>query len=349
MENMKSDFPVISIIVPVYNVEKYLPKCIDSILAQTLKDIEIILVDDGSPDNCGMICDRYAELDSRIVVIHKPNGGISSARNDGIAAARADIIGFVDSDDWVEPEMFEKLVSALEKNGSDIAICNVSYDYLDHSHPSSVIIENEKVYSRDDALRLLVEDRMIHNYVWDKIFRKSVLSVPFPEGKTFEDILVMIQWFANSNKLVTIPYVGYHYVQRASSYLHSSPTQFEKYISSLRSQLAFLKRNNLIPDYYDFAKRHIIKGLLSYSKKLVYETTDETELYTSLKEISDKLRGFQKEVNDIGLSKKHLKRFDNLLNHPRRFIRSMKFNRRFHLCKDYITNFGHKPERQCFD
>ena len=284
---MKSDFPVISIIVPVYNVEKYLPKCIDSILAQTLKDIEIILVDDGSPDNCGIMCDRYAEIDPRIVVIHRQNGGLSAARNDGIAAARADIIGFVDSDDWVEPEMFEKLVSALEKTGSDIVICNVSYDYLDHSHPSPFIIKDEKVYSREEALGLLVEDKMVHNYAWNKVYRKSVLSVPFPVGKSFEDIRVMIQWFANINKLVTIPYVGYHYIQRASSYLHSSPTQFEEYISALRVQLEFIKRNNLIPDYYDYSMRHIIKEFLKYSKKMVDTITNETELYGVLKELSD--------------------------------------------------------------
>ena len=116
--------PKISIIVPVYKVEKYIHKCIDSILNQTFKDFELILVDDGSPDNCGKICDEYAKKDSRVIVIHKENGGLSSARNSGLDIARGDYIGFVDSDDYIENDMYELLYNLCEENNCDISSCS---------------------------------------------------------------------------------------------------------------------------------------------------------------------------------------------------------------------------------
>ena len=119
--------PRLSVIVPVYKVEPYLQKCIDSILAQTFRDFELILVDDGSPDNCPAICDAAAEKDERIVVIHRENAGLSAARNAGLSAARGDYIGFVDSDDYIAPEMYQTLYDAMIKNDAQLAVCNYTY------------------------------------------------------------------------------------------------------------------------------------------------------------------------------------------------------------------------------
>ena len=118
---------MISIIVPVYNVEKYLERCIESIVNQTYKDIEIILVDDGSPDNCPVICDRYAEKDNRIKVIHKQNGGLINARKSGLEIAQGDYIGFVDSDDWIEPEMYEYFAQMINKYSPDMVLSCLLY------------------------------------------------------------------------------------------------------------------------------------------------------------------------------------------------------------------------------
>ena len=123
VEKMKEQKPLISVIVPVYKVEKYLHKCVDSILTQTLSDIELILVDDGSPDWSGAICDEYVEKDSRVRTIHKPNGGVSSARNKGLDEANGDWIGFVDGDDYVAADAVEKLVTAMEANKADWVNC----------------------------------------------------------------------------------------------------------------------------------------------------------------------------------------------------------------------------------
>ena len=120
-----NQLPLISVIIPIYNVEKYLRECLDSVLAQTYKNLEIILIDDGSPDNCGKICDEYAAKDNRIKVIHQINQGVSAARNAGLDAARGEYIGFVDSDDYIKPDMYEYLYALISKDNADMAMCNV--------------------------------------------------------------------------------------------------------------------------------------------------------------------------------------------------------------------------------
>ena len=143
--------PLVSVIVPVYKVEKYLDKCVESIVGQTYKNLEIILVDDGSPDNCPAMCDKWADRDSRIKVIHKQNGGVSSARNAGIDAVQGEFIGFVDSDDWLEPDMYDCLVkNALEYN-ADISRCGYFVDWSDHT---SYVGSTEKKINLPDALHL---------------------------------------------------------------------------------------------------------------------------------------------------------------------------------------------------
>ena len=130
-EYRKTDDALISVIVPVYKVEQYLEKCVNSISVQTYSNLEIILVDDGSPDKCGDICDSLAKKDNRIKVIHKPNGGLSSARNAGIDIASGQYIGFVDSDDSIEPYMYEKLLGLIKHDGTKLAVCAVNYIYED--------------------------------------------------------------------------------------------------------------------------------------------------------------------------------------------------------------------------
>lgn len=182
--------PVISVIVPVYKVEKYLEDCVNSLVNQTLKDLEIILVDDGSPDDCGKICDRLAESDRRIKVIHKSNGGLSSARNAGIAVARGEYIGFVDSDDWIEPDMYEYLLALIRKYNADVADCEM----LETSKREYVTIkEREKIekLNRKEALDVFfrVSKSNINYCVCDKLFKKAIFEkVRFKEGIIFEDI-----------------------------------------------------------------------------------------------------------------------------------------------------------------
>lgn len=210
------DKPKISVIIPVYKVEPYLRKCLDSIVNQTYRNLEIILVDDGSPDNCGAICDEYAARDERIQVIHKPNGGVSSARNVGLAAATGEWLGWVDSDDWIEADMYEVLLKGAKKYGADIAVCS-----------RMEIFKNERIFrgwqeekslDRKAGLELLLENDVMQNYCADKLFRKSLWDgIAFPEGRTFEDIAVMYRLFERAERVICLPGAKYNYAQRAGS------------------------------------------------------------------------------------------------------------------------------------
>lgn len=206
--------PQISIIVPVYKVEPYLHKCLDSIVNQTYSNLEIILVDDGSPDNCGKICDTYAAKDARIHVIHKPNGGVSSARNAGLAATTGDWIGWVDSDDWIEPEMFAHMLERAVRYHADIAACGQIVECRDHATVHGWA--QEQVMDSKQAIELLLQNDLMRNSMWDKLWRRELFEgILFPVGQTYEDIAVVHQLFARSNITVCVPQPFYHYVQRS--------------------------------------------------------------------------------------------------------------------------------------
>ena len=175
----------ISIIVPVYKVESYLSRCIDSILAQTYQNFELILVDDGSPDYCGEICDNYAEKDDRIKVIHQPNRGVSAARNASLDLATGDYIGFVDSDDYISINMYSDMIKLLEVNGLDIIIC------------TAFMVKGDKVKGFVGDGRLTIYDKKeilnkslidFENTAWNKVYTRTAIGdIRFPEGRLFED------------------------------------------------------------------------------------------------------------------------------------------------------------------
>lgn len=207
--------PVVSIIVPVYNVEPYLEFCVDSLRKQTLKDIEIILVDDGSPDKSGEMCDQLALLDSRISVIHKENGGLSSARNAGIAVAKGDYIGFVDSDDWVEPDMFACLYRMITQYDADIADCEMietaKREFLDVGSADNVQFLDKKA-TLDVFFR--VSNAKLNYCVCDKLYKRSLLEdTRFTEGIIFEDIDFNYRILIKANNMVTTDAVKYYYFE----------------------------------------------------------------------------------------------------------------------------------------
>lgn len=204
----------ISVIVPVYRVEPYLRKCLDSIVNQTYQNLEIILVDDGSPDHCGAICEEYAARDKRIKVIHQENGGLSAARNTALEIAGGEYLGFVDSDDWIEPKMFETLLWGIEEKEADIAVCGRYEEYKDRRVPFEW--PEIRVMEREEALEELLKNERLQNLVWDKLYRRELFEgIRFPVGKTFEDMAVMHRLFLRSERVVCVPGAMYHYLQRA--------------------------------------------------------------------------------------------------------------------------------------
>lgn len=216
---MKND--LISIIIPVYKVEKYLEKCIESVLKQTYTNLQIILVDDGSPDNCGKICDEYAKKDSRIEVIHKVNGGLSYARNVGISKAKGRYIGFVDSDDYIKEDMYEILLNLIKEYDADVSICNL-YDVIDGKEYIRNKENGIQEYSRLDILKEVLLDKNIQNYAWNKLYKKELFDeIKYPIGKKYEDIGTTFYVFEKCNKIVVTSEPEYYYLKRSDSLVNN--------------------------------------------------------------------------------------------------------------------------------
>lgn len=212
------DIVKLSVIVPVCKVEPYLDKCISSIVNQTYKNLEIILVDDGSPDNCPAMCDAWAEKDNRIRVIHKPNGGLSDARNAGMSAATGELMAFVDSDDWIAPDMYEQLYRRLTEDGSDIAACGVQMVWGDNTLPRMLTRPGNRILSRDEAMQAIIEESCLKQPVWYKLYKsKLVRDIRFPVGKYHEDVFWSYQAVGKANRVSVSDNVGYYYLQRGGS------------------------------------------------------------------------------------------------------------------------------------
>lgn len=216
--------PTISVIVPIYNVEKYLEKCIVSILDQTFRDFELLLIDDGSPDDSIQICEKYRLVDSRIKIIRKKNGGLSSARNCGIDNAEGMFYTFIDSDDWVGVDFLEKLLNAIQFTNAQIAVCGYDWDYDDNNYVQRIVSNKNEVYRLDKAKyiekALLGEGFSVS--AWGKLYKKELFDViRFPEGRLFEDLAIFPEIVKQVEHAVYIPFLGYHYRVRKDSILHS--------------------------------------------------------------------------------------------------------------------------------
>lgn len=241
---MNNTTPKISIIVPVYNVEQYIHKCIDSILIQTFTDFELILVDDSSKDTSGEICDEYVKKDSRVIVIHKENGGLSSARNAGINIAKGDYFGFVDSDDWININMYEFLYKGIIDYKADIALCRLLH--LTGSNQSyynnDKISEQEKIMDGDRLLKYLLLFK-IDSSSCTKLFKSSIFStVRFHEGRNNEDFKLLYEVLSNVSRGIYINEVAYNYINRNNSITNSisSSYVFDLY-ENAKEMLDFIK------------------------------------------------------------------------------------------------------------
>lgn len=214
---------LISVVVPIYNVEKYLKKCIDSILAQTYRHLEIILVDDGSPDNCGAICDNYAQEDGRVLVIHKKNGGLSSARNAGLEIAKGELIVFIDSDDWIDANYIEKLYNDISESGADVAVPAFCISFENGDCAVDSRLKEITTYSKKEALEVFLFNGYLTPCVASKMWKKSLWQkIRCPEGKLFEDQYTTYKLLMLANKIVFDPGVYYYYFKRSGSIGHSS-------------------------------------------------------------------------------------------------------------------------------
>lgn len=229
---------LISVIVPVYNVEAYLDRCVSSIVNQSHKNLEIILVDDGSPDGCPALCDEWAARDERIHVLHKENSGLSDARNAGMGAAHGEYISFIDGDDWIEPRFFEILQHELEAQNADVAAVQYRPCWEGDACERQSAYEHVTVYDRQTAMRLLIQNQ-IKQVVWNKLYRSAqIRDIPFEKGKVHEDEFWTYQVIGRIERFAAIDYIGYDYFQRAGSIMGAgySPKRLDAVEAKTRRQ-----------------------------------------------------------------------------------------------------------------
>ena len=250
---------LISVIVPVYKVEQYLNRCVESIVNQTYQNLEIILVDDGSPDNCPKVCDEWAEKDSRIKVIHKENDGLANARNSGIKICTGDYVMFVDSDDWIETDMVEFLYNLSVENNADVSRCGFYYNYEDADRQD--ICESDtslKRPSRNELIKELACGSHVSGVAWNKLYTAEILKcIPFDKADgCSEDIMHNYRVFCCYNNVVISDFPKYHYLIRENSITKSefSLGAFD----IIRAKRIILDGEADNPDVYPYA----VKGFI---------------------------------------------------------------------------------------
>lgn len=268
--------PSISIIVPVYNVESYLKKCIHSIINQTFKDIEIILVDDGSTDHSGEMCEKFALEDKRIRVFHKKNGGLSDARNYGLKVARGQFIGFVDSDDYIHPDMYLILYKMMIEKQVDVSVVSMKWIYNSYDEriePLNLI--NPKTISKKQALIGCLTDFHIGNNAWNKLYKKSIWDkFSFPVGKYYEDYFVMYEIINSVSKIATLDEDLYFYVQRTGSIMRSSLSlkKYNDFFEANQKMLSFFKKE--YPDLLPIVSIRYFSEMLNLTFTLLLHRKD---------------------------------------------------------------------------
>lgn len=321
---MNTSQPIISIIVPVYKVERYLKECLNSIKCQTYSDWECILVDDGSPDGSGKICDEYASIDSRFRVIHRKNGGVSAARNTALVEAKGKYISFVDSDDYIYPCYLETLLNMLEKSGADVAQVGMEMIFTTFKRKMN-FVEKEVVMDRRQLVVELIKNSVVPSYLWNKMFRRDVISIPFPEGVNYEDICAMTEWSRNICRVVFSPEILYAYRQRKGSIVNDlSVENCRDYLYALKMRMRCMIE--LEPDAVDdeTVERSVWNGLVNCAKQVARRVDMPEKRLSMIMEINRVAQSVPSPSRKI-LGIKKWRRAILLLHKPKIFIRMMRF------------------------
>lgn len=281
---------LISVIVPVYNVEKYLKRCVESLINQTYNDLEIVIVDDGSTDGSSAICDSYAKKDSRIKVIHKQNGGLADACNTGLKVASGDYIGFVDSDDYVHKDMYKILMEGLKKHGADVAFCGFERIYEDEPCNDEIIDDYTCEILSTDIIYSMWHTFDI-NVKCNKIIKKEILDkIHYPIGKINEDEYVKPVLYENANKVLFIDKKFYYYQQRDTSITKRKfyPQKMDK-LDAINESIKWFKEKN-IEKYLNAEVKYYWDYFLDYYKQCMFYGKEDT---------SEKLKVYKKQFNEI--------------------------------------------------
>jgi glycosyltransferase involved in cell wall biosynthesis len=290
-----NEYPCVSVIVPVYNTSRYLEDCINSICSQKYTNLEIILVNDGSTDNSGDICDKYSQIDDRIKVYHKTNGGLSSARNTGIDVSNGEYIAFVDSDDWISEWMIFDMVTNMIKTNADISICG--FNKTTKRESADVLLNKYEIMNTNEAFLAMYKYSKYSSEACNKIYKKYLFdNIRYPIGKIFEDQLTTYKLINNASTIIYTTSKFYFYFMHQESIVHKKfDASYFARITGLDEAIKFFEKNKTIlpyikkqwaisyvhillkaiyDDYNDFSWFESNKGkLINYSKKctLIYK------------------------------------------------------------------------------
>lgn len=293
----------LSVIIPIYNVEKYLRQCLDSVVNQTFRDLEIILVDDGSPDHCGEICDEYAKKDSRISVLHKKNEGLPSARNDALDMVTGKWVAFVDSDDWLETDIYEKAIAAGNKYDVDILFFN-SFQNTNEKETAISLFPNEFFTDDNKFIKNLQAGTMCkyltqtkelgYGYPWDRIIKREFIlqnKLYFTKVKAYEDILYAINCLQYANKIVFIEDRGYHYRFNETSIGNKyTPDRIDidKVIFREMFRLGDLYRVN--DNYYQALYALIVQSVVAGTKRCFFNKNNKKSFWAKMQYVRNVLQ-----------------------------------------------------------
>jgi glycosyltransferase involved in cell wall biosynthesis len=274
--------PKISIVIPIFKVEPYFERCVDSIIKQTYVNLEIIMVNDGSPDRCGEMAEEYAQTDERVIVVHKENGGLSDARNEGMKYVTGDYTLFVDSDDWLDHEMVEEMVKTILTHGADVVQSAFFYAYQDYllfdnryyqKDCPPVILENKAL------MKELVINERVKNFTWGKLYKTEIIkSIPFKKGVLFEDVFWAHQVMQRVKKYVIFHQPLYYYFQRSDSIVASYSPRNLDIIKGLKARQHFIEKNyqELTNEAYKVLAKTI---LIHYNLLLLNKKQDKDGIY----------------------------------------------------------------------
>lgn len=280
--------PLISVVIPVYNVQELLEACVNSVISQTYKNLEIILINDGSTDNSGNICKLLARKDPRIEVLHQENGGLSQARNTGTNYAKGAYIFYLDSDDYISSDCLEKLYNAIIKYDAEIAQANFYYDYPEYLLYDNSLKGEDKVFTKDEAMEMLLKQQVIKNFAWGKLIRSDIAKkYLFPKGKYYEDTFWKFYIIDKCTKYVALGKPMLFYLQRPMSISGTFSLRNLDQLEGEAIRMEFLKDH--YPNLLSLARLSLSKKLFQHHTYLSALNKKEQHLYLSkIREIETK-------------------------------------------------------------
>ena len=292
----------LSLIIPVYNVEKYLYKCLESAVNQTMKDIEIIIVNDGSTDLCEHIIQEFLKKDDRIIYISQHNQGLSCARNAGIKRAVGEYIAFLDSDDWIEPTFLEDMYNQAVFTNSDIVMCNYCrvYENTGRISPINRKIKNT-IFSSEEAVHKIILDISIQNYAWDKIYRRKLFidnNIFYPMKMYYEDMPTTFRLFFYANQIAYIDKFLYNYLQRDFSITKTfGDKHIDDIIHALYLMKDFMLDNGIYVKYQKEYKFFCNKNLIFFTYNILTKyKSDKYTIKEAIKYLSNQVNMLSKDI-----------------------------------------------------